>query len=174
MTHVWSHKRNCCTIIFTLLLMGCAAPQASIPSTITLSSPVITPTIITDFSPQTQVPFTVYAPTSMLEQMHQTSAQIHDDGSRILVELRYQDTQKRDALLVLNGKANCCLDAAGKAVNPITLANGETAYYLPNEPIYGGNILWWIHDGTYIALSGPQITKDMLVQLANTIKPLIN
>lgn len=75
---------------------------------------------------------------------------------------------------MFNGKANCCLDAAGKAFNPLILASGETAYYLPNQPIYGGNILWWGHDGTYIALSGPQLTKDTLIQLANTIKPLNN
>jgi hypothetical protein len=37
---------------------------------------------------------------------------------------------------------------------------------LNNEPQFGGPILWWQQDGTYIAVSGPHLTKDDLVKVA--------
>ena len=71
------------------------------------------------------------------------------------------------ALVVAEGPAGCCLDGDGrKAGESVTLANGIAAHYLPGTPESGGPILWWQQEGSYIALSGPQLTQDALVKMA--------
>ena len=73
-------------------------------------------------------------------------------------------------LHVVNGAAGCCLDAdSRKYQNPVQLASGLTAYFIPAERQYGGNILWWQEEGTYVALSGPELSKDQLMQIATSM-----
>ena len=84
-----------------------------------------------------------------------------------LVVIEYRMSDGSVALNVLNGAAGCCLDAdPRKRQNPVQLASGLTAYFIPVEPQYGGNILWWQQEGTYVALSGAELTKDQLLQIA--------
>jgi hypothetical protein len=54
-------------------------------------------------------------------------------------------------------------------VHPTKLARGVTAYRLPNEPEFGGPILWWDQKGTYIALSGPKLTFRGLIRIAGSM-----
>jgi Tol biopolymer transport system component len=73
-------------------------------------------------------------------------------------------------VLVINGPAGCCLDAdPRKSEDTLTLPNHITAHFLQVEPQYGGPILWWQQEGTYIALSGPRLTKDVLTAIATSM-----
>lgn len=84
-----------------------------------------------------------------------------------LVTINYQGATGVE-LSVLDGPAGCCLAAdPRKYVGPTPLPGGRTAYFLDNEPQFGGPILWWQQDGAYIAVSGPHLIKDDLVKIAS-------
>jgi hypothetical protein len=44
-----------------------------------------------------------------------------------------------------------------------------TAHLLNVQAAFGGPILWWEQDGTYVAVSGPHLTKDDLVKIASSM-----
>jgi WD40-like Beta Propeller Repeat len=70
-------------------------------------------------------------------------------------------------VLVINGPIGCCLDAdPRKSGDSVALPNRISAHFLQVEPHYGGPILWWRQEGTYIAISGPRLTKDVLIAIA--------
>ncbi len=76
-----------------------------------------------------------------------------------VVELDYEDAAGVVALIVLEGSTGCCIDANPNLIGqPVRLANGVMAHPLPNEARFGGPILWWEQDGTYISVSGPHLT----------------
>lgn len=88
------------------------------------------------------------------------------------VHVPYQSEKGTVELDVLNGPAGCCLDGDGrKAVNPVVIRGGITAYFLNIEPQYGGPILWWNENGAYVALSGPNQTKASLLEIAESMSP---
>lgn len=46
---------------------------------------------------------------------------------------------------------------------------GVTGYRLSNEPQFGCPILWWDQRGTYVALSGPNLTLPELTRMAGSV-----
>ncbi|HEY3363495.1 MAG TPA: hypothetical protein VGK74_00310 [Symbiobacteriaceae bacterium] len=87
-----------------------------------------------------------------------------------VIHVDYRTFDGRPALLVVNGPAGCCLDADGrKTGESVPLPGGLTGHYLSIQPEYGGPILWWDQDGTYVALSGPDLHKDDLLKIAATV-----
>ncbi len=76
-----------------------------------------------------------------------------------LVTLNYTGADGSVALTVGEGPTGCCSDANPNVIGrPVRLANGVMAHPMPNEAQFGGPILWWEQDGTYIAVSGPRLT----------------
>lgn len=80
-------------------------------------------------------------------------------------------------VLILQGPAGCCLDTVRpNAVRDIEIRPGVNAQYDPVQPQFGGPILWWVDsssgDALYIALSGPLGTRDELVRIARSMRPL--
>ena len=78
--------------------------------------------------------------------------------------ISYHDSDGTEALTVLNGTG--LASDPRKAGDPVTLPNGLEAHLLAIEPQYGGPILWWVQEGTPIALSGPEMTQALLVKIA--------
>lgn len=109
-----------------------------------------------------KVSFPVFVPAEVSHGLT-PSPQIGDGRVRI-VYLSGDGTQE---LSVLNGPAGCCLDAVpGKTGQATPIRNGITGHFLINQPEFGGPILWWQETGTYVALSGPHLTKEELVRIA--------
>lgn len=68
------------------------------------------------------------------------------------------------------GQEGCCLDADPRKFGGGTpIRGGIPGTYIPNQPEFGGPILWWNEDGAYIALSGPQLAEDDLVEIAESM-----
>jgi hypothetical protein len=91
------------------------------------------------------------------------------------VRLIYKNAQGAVELDVLNGRAGCCLDGDGrKGGEPVTIRGGITGHLLGGQPESGGAILWWQEDGAYVALSGPHLTRDDLIAIANSMSATAN
>jgi outer membrane lipoprotein-sorting protein len=94
------------------------------------------------------------------------------ENGEVRVSIEYTHPLGKRVLHVINGPAGCCLDAdPRKLQNPVNLATGFTAYFINLESRYGGPILWWQQGKTYIALSGPEQTKETLVTIAQSMSP---
>ena len=78
--------------------------------------------------------------------------------------ISYHGSDGTEALTVLNGTG--LASDPRKAGDPVTLPNGLEAHFLAIEPQYGGPILWWVQEGTPIAISGPEMTQELLVKIA--------
>lgn len=78
---------------------------------------------------------------------------------------------QREIMNVLNGPAGCCLDSDPRKLgSTVRLANGISAHFLGGiQPEYGGPILWWVQDGTYIAVAGSYLTQESLLEVANSM-----
>jgi len=81
-------------------------------------------------------------------------------------------------VLILQGPAGCCLDAARpNAVRDIEIRPGVTAQFDPVQPQFGGPILWWVEsssgDAVYVAISSPLGTRDELVRIARSMRSLV-
>jgi hypothetical protein len=48
----------------------------------------------------------------------------------------------------------------------VPILHGLTAHLLATPADYGGPILWWVQEGTPVALSGPDLDRDDLVRIA--------
>ncbi len=115
-----------------------------------------------------EVKHPIWVPTDLPAELAPSAPTLVTSGPLITIEYRTSDGSL--VLHVVNGAAGCCLDAdPRKYRNPVQLASGLTAYFLPVERQYGGNILWWQEEGTYVALSGPELSKDQLMQIATTM-----
>ena len=87
-----------------------------------------------------------------------------------LVRVAYVNTQGAVELDLLNGPAGCCLDADGrKAGEPVTIRSGIEGHFIASTPEAGGPILWWQEGGAYVALSGAHLTRDQLIEIANSM-----
>lgn len=129
--------------------------------------PAPTPPALTEI--RQRVSFPVFAPTWVPGGLV-PQPPIGGEQPRDAVHIPYHTADGTEALHVLNGPAGCCLDAdPRKAGQTVVLANGTAAHFLDVQPEYGGPILWWQQEGTYVALSGPHLTRDELVKSADSM-----
>lgn len=112
------------------------------------------------------MPFHIFVPTAAPVGLAPQPPRSRDQ----IVEILYLTKEQSIGLRVTNGPAGCCLDSdPGKAVGETLIRNGLTGHFLINQPEFGGPILWWQEGGTYIALSGPDLTKTDLLTVANSM-----
>lgn len=117
-----------------------------------------------------QVPFNVFVPSDISPNLKRT---LSYGESNELVLIEYHGSDGELTLQVLTGPAGCCLDAdPRRAQNPIMLADGIQAHFIRVDPAYGGSILWFQKDGSYIALSGPTMTENDLIGFAESLELL--
>lgn len=91
-----------------------------------------------------------------------------------IIHISYADTDGKPALLVSNGPAGSGLDAVpGKTGKSVLIREMITAHYLPNQPEFGGPILWWDEAGAYVAISGRYLTEDTLHVIANSMSAVV-
>lgn len=131
--------------------------------------PAVTPDIATI---RQQVDFQIFIPTNISDDLQLQPPIVDNNGRGEIVEITYTSSDGSIVLKILNGPTGCCLDADPRKANgAITLTDGTRAHFLSGSPTYGGPIVWWQQDGTYIALSGPQMTKEELIDIAETMSP---
>ncbi|MHB9144559.1 MAG: hypothetical protein ACYC5Y_04400 [Symbiobacteriia bacterium] len=85
--------------------------------------------------------------------------------------IRYVSEAGQEELLVANGPRGTGLEGLpGKTGKPVAV-NGSLgdAHFLINQPEFGGNILWWSTRDSYVALSGPHLTEQDLIRIANSM-----
>jgi hypothetical protein len=80
-------------------------------------------------------------------------------------------------VVILQGPAACCLDfARPNAIRDVEVRPGVMAQFDSIEPQFGGPILWWVDhssgDAVYVAISSPLGTRDDLVRVARSMRPL--
>lgn len=79
----------------------------------------------------------------------------------------FHDAEGVVSMTVLSGPEGCCLAAdPRKTGEPVALQGGIEAHLLNLQPEFGGLILWWNQEGAYVAVSGPDLTRDDLVRIA--------
>lgn len=89
-----------------------------------------------------------------------------------LVRIDYHTKDGINRLTVLNGPAGSCLAAdSRKTGEAIILRDNIAGHFIKNQPEFGGPIIWWEEDGSYVALSSPYLTRDELAEIANTMSP---
>lgn len=165
-------RRWAACILVLLLLCACSnstplpsgSESARLPATIVPSTP-ITPTILSSL--RQTVAHAIFIPTNLPAGLV-PQALAPSNPNTPGVHIKYQTPDGTVALDVVNGPAGCCLDAdPRKTGETLVLPNGISAHLLEHiEPQYGGSILWWVQEGTYVALAGPQLTRDDLLKIA--------
>ena len=93
------------------------------------------------------------------------------------LDYRFEGLTGIVVLQVLQGPAGCCLDFVRPgAVRNIDIRPGVRAQYIPNEPQFGGPILWWVEDTArgpvYVAINSPVFSEDELIHIAGSMQPL--
>lgn len=84
-----------------------------------------------------------------------------------IVQIRYHTADGQTALDVTEGPSGCCLDANGRKDGQwVVLPTGIRAGAGTQN---GGNMLWWDQDGTFVAVSGPVLSKDELLRIAGSM-----
>jgi hypothetical protein len=136
----------------------------------TVEYPLVHPPVVV-IEPGRQPGYPVYIPTDMPTGMVAEPPAVGDDEKHTPgVSISYRAGSGGAALKVFNGPSGCCLDAdPSKDGEPVPLANALTAHFLTGESEFDGPILWWVQDGTYVELSGPQLTRDDLVNMAASV-----
>lgn len=114
--------------------------------------------------------YPIFVPTILPAGLSPSQPVVGDPAHTPGVSIAYHSNDGSTALLVLNGPLGCCLDADyRKGGGLVHLPGGIAAHLLLEEPQYGGPILWWDQDGTYIALSGPYLTGADLAKIAESM-----
>lgn len=95
------------------------------------------------------------------------TVRVEDTGKVVLVTIPYHAPDGSVALSAEEGPLGCCLDRDyRKGGVPVTVPGHIEAHFIPNEPQFGGPILWWDRNGTYVSLSGPDLSEDDLRGIA--------
>ncbi len=108
-----------------------------------------------------QVPFPVFVPTWVPYGLRYMQATV--DGKQHIA-IDYEAHGKH--LSIEEGPIGCCLDADPRKYGGPTLPNGRAANLLDVGAQYGGLILWWDQEGTYLALSSATLSKGDLLRIA--------
>lgn len=108
-----------------------------------------------------QVSFPVFVPTWLPGGLRFSQATV-DGGQHVTLDYGVPDKH----LSILEGPLGCCLDADPRRYGGPTLPHGRTVNLLDVGAQYGGLILWWDQEGTYIALSSATLSKGDLLRIA--------
>jgi hypothetical protein len=118
-----------------------------------------------------KVSFSIFIPTEVpvgFVPEHPTG----DVGSTASIIVNYRTKDGSVGLVVVNRPAGCGLDADPRKKGEIIKLQGNIlGHFLNNQPEFGGPILWWEEDGSYVALSGPELTMVNLVKIAASMSP---
>ena len=115
-----------------------------------------------------RVPFPIFVPTYVPGGLVPREPALGTGGS--LITITYDTPDGTAAVSVGNGPAGCCIDQdARKGQDRIVLPGGAVAHFMPNEPQFGGPILWLDEGGTYVAISGPSLTRGEEVKIAASL-----
>lgn len=95
-------------------------------------------------------------------------------GAPTLLEIKWPPKRTgHPAMLILQGPAGCCLDSVRPyARRDIEVRPGVLAELIPLRSQDGGSILWWLEGDAYIAVSGPDLTEEDLVEVARGMRPI--
>lgn len=116
-----------------------------------------------------KAPFSIFIPTVLPAELVAENLTI-DEGPPYFVRTDYRTNDGSVGLTVLNGPAGSGLAAdPRKKGETINIRGGISGHCLTNQPEFGGPILWWEEDGSYVALSGPWLSKDDLVKIADSM-----
>lgn len=89
-------------------------------------------------------------------------------GSERHARLVYRTVDNRVGLSVTMGPAGSGLDAVpGREGKTVSIRGGIEGHLLGLSKADGGPILWWVEGGTYVAISGEDLTEPDLVEVAN-------
>lgn len=174
-TSAATYRQRCARVAVVFLaglfLAQCGPAQPSMQN-----SPAQQPTALAQPTTSTQtsvlanirqtVPYPVFIPSYTPAGLVPDTPMLGDQNTPG-VRIRYHAPDGNEALLVLSGPAGCCLDSDPRKTGmSVTLPNDVAAHFIALEPRDGGSILWWTNEGAYVSLSGSQLTKDELIQIA--------
>lgn len=115
------------------------------------------------------VTFSIFIPTSVPEGLVPEPPTL-DEGPPAHIYVNYQAGDGSIGLSIINSPAGSGLDAdPRKNGETIKIRENIVGHFLDNEPQFGGPILWWEEAGSYVALSGPELNKTDLVNIANSM-----
>ena len=122
--------------------------------------------------------FVPVVPTSDLLRDAQLHAELQTTGTvgTPYLVLEYHRADGAIVAQILEGPANCCLDAvrAGQP-RPLVVREGVHAQRIPIEAQFGGPILWWVEPGAgtpiYVAITSNVLTPDEMMDLARSMAP---
>lgn len=115
-----------------------------------------------------KVTFPILVPTDVPKGLHGAIWTPNDLSP--MVYIRYVSDDGEEALLVANGPRGTGLEGLpGKTGKTVTIFGSLEAHFLANQPEFGGPILWWITRDAYVALSGPHLTEQDLMRIANSM-----
>lgn len=112
--------------------------------------------------------FPIYVPTYVPAGLTPEPPDERVGGDVPTVGINYDAPDGGIGMIVRNGEAGTELDAdPRKDGEAVTLPDGTPAHFLPLESLtYHGPVLWWHRDTVFIAVSGPNLTKDELIRVA--------
>lgn len=89
------------------------------------------------------------------------------------IEFRAVATPWRAEVSILQGPAGCCLDSARpRATSNVDIRDSIRGQLIPVQPDYGGPIVWWVEQGTYVAVSSPRVATTELLRIARSMTPV--
>ncbi len=116
---------------------------------------------------RSRIPFPIFVPTYVPKGLRPEEPAL---GPVIGVTVNYRTADGSVALTVLDGAAGCCIDQdARKGQDLVALPGGLVGHFMPNEPQFGGPILWVHKDGTFVAISGPALTRSEEIRIAASL-----
>jgi len=129
--------------------------------------PVAVPGMSTLRAVRQELSFPVFVPTKLAAGLKLTSI-LEGDGRKNppnSVEIDYGG--RRGPLSLFQGFAGCCLDQdLRKWDDPVRLPDGVIAFrFLGGWP----HFLWWDQAGTFVGLTGPNLTERELMQIAGSM-----
>lgn len=94
-------------------------------------------------------------------------------GSQRHVHLVYMTAGNRVGMRVTMGPAGSGLDSVpGRDGRLVNIRSDVDGHVLDLSPADGGPILWWVEDGTYVVISGPELTEQDLIEVAQHLVPV--
>jgi hypothetical protein len=125
----------------------------------------------TSASPNPHATFRVLVPTGLPAGFHRVTDPLKTTNSQDAathIMRRYGANSKW--VEMYEGSAGCCLDIVSDHLVGLTkLAAGRTGYFSDQGQQFGGFYLFWDQGHTYICLNSPNLSKSVLVRVAEAM-----